>query len=466
MSLALRSVRTNFRPWEIVIVLLLIVSVLLGAAGFAFKAQIVRMLPAADEVAGPPTGILHFLDQGIDSWKPMKLALTIFHSEAGDQIYETLRNFQLSGDGGLAGDLSHFADTKKFQYPLTSLLPIEVLGAVGLDSIRSLNVINLIMYLAGIAAVGFVAVQCFGSSSQTSLNETYIFLFAALASLTFYPIFVPLVLGNMQLWIDCFFAFACLAWLRGRAFLAGFLIALAATIKPQFAAMLIWALLWRQWLFCGGFLSVAIPVALASVLYFGLHNNLAYLDLLRLISQHGETLSNNESVNGIVHRLIEDGGTGILLFDKDNYAPYRPVVYIFTMLSTLVFALIAFLPPLLRRGEQPTIIDFSIASICFTIGAPIVWRMHYGTLLPIYIIALKFVLDEPDPRARMRLAIMLGASWLLCASYLPFFRLLYESPWNLAANPHFFAALLLLAVLLRWGGVWQRRGAQRLARFA
>lgn len=104
--------------------------------------------------------------------------------------------------------------------------------------------------------------------------------------------------------------------------------------------------------------------------------------------------------------------------------------------------------------------DFVVASICITLGSPIVWLYHYGVLLPAFVIALSAVLREAASPARTRLLAMLGVSWLLCASYLPFARLIYLSPWKIIANPRFFGALLLLFVLSHVGRVWRRRPVQ------
>jgi Glycosyltransferase family 87 len=458
--------------WFVIMIAVVGASLLLSAAGVVLKSQIVSMLPAADEKAGPPTGILTFLDGGIDSWKPMKLASKIFHSPAGDNLYETLRAFQLSGAAGAAGDLSQFSDTKKFQYPLTSLLPLELLETIGLGSVRSLNLINLFMFAATVIAIGYLS--CRPLHLQATLERcepdyafakrAFLFAVAVGVSLTFYPAFNALVNGNIQLWINCLFAFTCLAWVMGLEAEAGILVALATAVKPQLGALLLWATLWRRWYFCAGFLGAAIPVALISIVYFGMHNNASYLELLATIARHGERLASNESINGMLHRFLEEGGTGGLVRDVDDYAPYRPIVHALTTISAIAFALMAFMPSVLRRAEDPTIFDFATASICFTIGSPIVWLAHYGILLPLFVIAFKAALCESVSRHKGRIFVLLGIAWLLCATYLPFVRLLYRSPWNLGANPHFFGALILLFLLFHMGKVWPTPLLPRLGR--
>jgi len=417
-----------------------LVSVALGAAGFALKSRVVAALPAAMETAGPPLGVLHFVDNAIDSWKPMALALTIFHSPEHDRLFEALRDFQVADSFGRAGDLSAFEDSKKFQYPLSSLLPIEALRAIGFGTVRNLNLIDILFYLLELIAVVYLADRVFAASSAR--DRLAVAAVALAIAGTYYPVFMALTYGNIQLWIDLFFTAACVAWWKRRFFAAGLAIGLAAMIKPQFAALLLWAVLWRQWRFGAGFLAVAVPVGLASLAYFGLHNNLAYLDVLSLISQHGERYYLNESVNGIVHRLIEDGSTPVLAGDLGDYAPYRQAVYGATLIAAAIFAAIALLPAWRRAGEGPDIVDLALAATCFTIGAPVVWPYHYGILLPVFVVALKAALDRP------RALAVLAVAWVLCASYLPLIRLVYHAPWNLAGNPCFFGAILLIGVLV------------------
>src|SRR5262245_6733108 len=118
MNPTLTTTFAKLRPWHLVLAATVTASLFIGAAGVVLKAKVVAMLPAAHEAPAAPTGILHFLNNGIDSWKPMKLATTIFHGSEGNRIFEVLREFQKTGSAGKAGDLSYFTDATKFQYPL------------------------------------------------------------------------------------------------------------------------------------------------------------------------------------------------------------------------------------------------------------------------------------------------------------------------------------------------------------
>ena len=418
-----------------------------------FKGEIVRSLPYQNEVAGPPTGAITFINDATDSWGPMKLALAIHRGPHGDQLFERLKAFQLTDDPDSFDEAAAFSAGRKFQYPLSSLIAISVLERVGLDSIPSLNLINLLCFLINLAAVAYLAICCFGDCDRLlpQGNKTWehmlIGTFGLGIAITFYPNFCAVTNGNLQMWVDLLFNFVILAWIKEKKFLAGVLIALICGFKPQLAPLLVWAVLWRQWSFCKGFLFVGVFLAITSVVMYGWHNNLAYFDLLRDLSRRGSTTFANESVNGILHRLIEGGSERAMVFDPGRYAPYRPIVYFFTFTFALCMAALAFLPAIFRSKKEPTLFDFAVVSICFTLASPMIWIYHYGILLPVFVITCKQVVALPLTRQRTQLMVMLAVSWFLCASYMPMTRLIYEAPWNILSVPRFYGALLLLFVV-------------------
>jgi hypothetical protein len=77
-------------------------------------------------------------------------------------------------------------------------------------------------------------------------------------------------LGQIQIWIDTGFTFACLALLANRKLAAGALIGLICLIKPQFGVFAVWALLRREWRFMLGAAITLVPCGLISLVFFGL----------------------------------------------------------------------------------------------------------------------------------------------------------------------------------------------------
>jgi hypothetical protein len=269
---------------------------------------------------------------------------------------------------------------------------------------------------------------------------------AIAAALTFYPDVRADVLGQIQVWIDFLFTCAVIAWLLERRLLAGVLIGLACTIKPQFGLLLFWGLLWREWAFSAGMLAAFVPIALVSLLRYGLHAHLGYLEVLAFLSRHGESFFANNSVNGILNGYFSAANN--IVWDPVGFPTYHPLIYAGTATaSILALGAIVFLP-LLSRETRPGVADFGVASICTVVGSPVAWEHHYGILLPLYGVALRCFLDQPaGPRRRIRLTC-LAISWILVSNFIPFANLLTRTPFSAMQAYLFFGALLLLALLL------------------
>jgi alpha-1,2-mannosyltransferase len=380
-------------------------------------------------------GMLHASIRA-DSWGPMMQALSVLRSPERDALYQTL----------------FFSGHVRFQYPPTSLLSPDLLSVVGLASVRALNAINSVVYLLNAGAVGVLVWLLFRGRgrvighSEGGPSVGGMVAIATAAAFVFYPVVRADVLGQIQVWIDFLFTCALIAWVLERRLLAGILIGLACTIKPQFALLLVWGLLWRQWGFSLGILAAVVPVGVVSLLRYGLSAHLGYLQVLAFLSRHGESFFANNSVNGILNGYLSS--TNSLYWDAVRFTPYNPVVYGGTVAaSVLVLAAIVFLP-LLSRKVRPGIADLGIASICTVIGSPVAWEHHYGILLPLYAVALKYLLDWPaGPQRSLRLGC-LAASWILVANFIPFANLLAGTPFSVFQAHIFFGALLLLVLLL------------------
>lgn len=374
-----------------------------------------------------------------DSWGPMLQALRVLHGSERDALYQVL----------------FFTGHVRFQYPPTSLVSLDLLSALGITSFRALNAINLVVYCVNAGAAGFLMWLLFGGRdrmagrSSPGLHPGGMAAIGFAAAFTFYPDIRAGVLGQIQVWIDLLFTSAVIAWLLGRRFLPGILIGLACTIKPQFGLLLLWGLLWREWAFSGGILAALVPVAVVSLVRYGLKAFLDYLDVLAFLSRHGESFFANNSVNGILNGYISSNNS--LYWDSLQFTPYNPAVYAGTAAaSALVLAAVVYLP-LSGRKTRPGIADLGVASICTVIGSPVAWEHHYGILLPLFGVMLKYLLDQPaGPRRGINL-VCLGVSWLLVADFIPFSNLLARTPFSILQANLFFGALLLLVLLLRWG---------------
>lgn len=364
-----------------------------------------------------------------DSWTPMRKAIGVWKGPQGDRIYEELFHGQKI----------------KFQYAPTSLVYLYGLKNIGASSDDALNIINVVLFSAGAIALVYTALLL--ATSHSGLREPWyrhalLAFLTVIALVTYYPSVKALELGQIQVWINSLFVFACVAWLRGAKVTAGCLLALAATIKPQFGIFLLWALIWREWRFLWGFLGAGIAVGCISLLLFGLHNHIAYLDVLSYLSRHGESFYANQSVNGLLHRAFGNGNN--LTFDFDSFPPADIRVIAGTLVASVVLFVIA-LSPGLRATRRPSIVDFSIAALCATLASPIVWEHHFGIMLPQLVIALWGLMAVNSGRVPLAILTM---SWILSTNYLPATNLASGSLFNFIQSYLLIAALLLLGILI------------------
>jgi hypothetical protein len=369
---------------------------------------------------------LHPSDRG-DSWLPMQQALKLLHGPGRDRLYETL----------------FFGDHVRFQYPPTSLLALEPLTRLGLGKVFWLNALNSLVFTAN--ALG-TAVLAWLLLRRTGASRGALALLAGALCFVFYPLARAHVLGQIQLWIDFAFTGALILWRLDRRLLAGVLIGLACSIKPQLGLLLVWALLWGERGFAAGMLLALAPIGAVSLALYGLHDHLAYLKVLSFLSRHGETYFANNSVNGIVNAYF--AGAESLRWTASVLPPFRPAVYAATVAASIAFLALIVVPPVVARGRKADLGDLAVAAICTVAGSPVAWEHHYGLLLPLFVLALAQLLTRPPGAGRWRRTSVLLAAWTLVANFIPFVVLAAGTPWAAAQAHIFFGALLLLGLFL------------------
>lgn len=371
-----------------------------------------------------------------DSWHPMLDALSVLYSAHDHaRLYEVI-----------------FFDQKvKFQYPPTSLLPLDLLERLNLASYAHLNGLNSLVFLANAMVLAWIAVLLFiprnKSGAPDRLTQIGIAGMAFSATFLFYPLVIAKVLGQIQLWVDLLFTFTVLCWLLNRRMLAGMLIGLACILKPQAGILLVWALALREWNVARGIVITAVPILGVSLLAYGFHNHVAYLKTLSFLSAHGEAYFANNSVNGLLNRLLGNGEN--LKFLDHDFPPFHPVVYAGTM-AFAVAALIAMLAPALLGRRPATVLDLATAIICSVMMSPIAWEHHYGVLAPLYLVALRAWLDRYGERETWYALGALVLSWTLTATFIPGTNLFAHGPFNFLQSYILFGAIILLGLMFWW----------------
>lgn len=372
---------------------------------------------------------------GEDSWYPTTRALDLLKSSPEAPIYQTL----------------FFAGHVKFQYPPSGLLYIDMLRHLGLTASTAYNATN-----AGLAILTGLASAMFATKLLPPLKLWGLRLpttpIIYLAAVLFYPTRLGLQLGQMQVPLGLLITLACLARLNARGLLAGCLIAAAASVKPQFALFGLLAVRQRDWEFLLGFSIVIAAAFLLSLALYGWTNNFDYLKVLSFLSQHGEYHHLNQTINGILNRWLYEGPS--LDHDLDNpipnsaFPPYIQLVYLGTMITSLLLIAVAFALPPTGAGKS-NILGFCLAIVLFTMASPIAWVHHYNVALPAIVVALSACLNDLNGTSRRALLALVFLSFALIGlPLMPAFGPTIPA-LNLPQSHVFLGACVLIGVLLR-----------------
>lgn len=378
-----------------------------------------------------------FLQQHDDSWGPMFKALQYLHENHAESIYSHL-----------------FLNEKiKFQYPLTSLLPLLFIEHLTSDRHIQLLILNILSWVATITTIIF-ALKIFKLSSDRFLNEPKadgkdrvfrVFLLLVMG-VTFYPAIKPHVIGQIQVFINCFFTLSVWFWLKRQQSIAGVFVGMMLLIKPQYLLIAVWGLLRKKYSFMLTLLSVCIVGFACSIFLFGLSNNFDYFIVLRSISRTGESFYFNQSMNGLLNRLLFNGNN--LSFEINSFPPYNSIIYLGTLLSTFFLILSALLVGFIRPGLHGDVRDFMIITLSCTIASPVAWEHHYGILLVIYAFLFPYVIRQSIfGRITMPIFIL---SYVLSSNYWGIAnRLAYVPILNVLQSHLFVAALIILVFLYK-----------------
>lgn len=395
----------------------------------------VRMTAVAD--AGRVLGLQKVKDA--DSWRPMLRAVRCLRDEAGRLLYTSL----------------FFEQRTKFQYPPASLLLMwpavmetvtAALGRVGLDWVGALTGVSWVLVLVTAALTGAILRRGLGGPDRAPLSRREAIVLnvtGAALTLAFYPVGRSYALGQIQVWINALFTAVVWCWLAGRESVAGVLAGVMCLLKPQYAFLLLWGTLRRRARFTlAGAATVGAGLALA-VTMFGVANHLDYLPVLSHIARHGEGYYTNQSVNGLLNRLLSNGNN--LDWDAAAFAPFHPAVYAGTLVSSATFLGLALLPSR-RRSAGSSALDLGLAAMACTLASPVAWEHHYGVFLPIYAVLFGALCG----RARSWLGLVpLAVSYALTANFFVALNRFADTPFNFLQSYVLAGGLLALGLAYR-----------------
>ncbi len=368
-----------------------------------------------------------------DSWWFIAQALDYIEQHPSGLVYQEL----------------FFNQHLKFQYPTTSLLFFDFIRS---NTVYELGTLFSLFNFISIVTLPFLAWFCYNLYYRENIPTFFIeklsdikqfstlFGFFGL-TLLFYPIIISIYLGQVQTWIVVLVAWAILCFSQQKYVMSGVLLAICTTIKPQWALIFIWAALRKQWsMFFSGIIILLLAVTLAIILY-GANNFFDYLNTLTFLSQHGESYFANQSINGLMHRLLQNGV--IDRFLPGEFPPYNATVYFTTIISSILIISFALF---WRVNKKPTDIDLSIIILAATVASPVAWNHHYGVLLPIFSLAFYYT-QKLRPFGKQSLLFLLVCYGITSQNFDPITYKILSSPWNFMQSTMLFGVMFFFYIL-------------------
>ncbi len=359
-----------------------------------------------------------------DSWRPMLLAYQFKKDSPKGDLYSLFFEKQI-----------------KFQYPPTSLIFFDLIPS----SLTKLQEGSF-----GPEFRSWVSLFSWGALIMTAILSAMILgakgpaiILCGVSAFLFYPLTIGYELGQIQVFLNALAALALWAILKKKDALSGAVIGLCCLVKPQWSVFLIWALVRKRWRFASAMGLVCVAGLVVSVMQFGWHDHLRYLDVLKMISRQGEMFWPNQSMNGLMNRFLQYGSFKF-------FAPYHPVVYGMTLLSSALIFVLALWPMSRRAMPEALEVDFAVVLMAATMASPVAWGHHYGVLFPVFAMALP-LLKRNKILGEATLPLLL-VSYLAISQVMVRPDILYADRWFGLLGSHVYAggwALFLLLITLR-----------------
>lgn len=275
--------------------------------------------------------------------------------------------------------------------PVVGLHPDEARYQVGLA-----NHVLFVVILGLIAAV-------LGAGGALTLWELGAVL---IMTATFYPLLRALELNQAMVITTACLGAAVVALQHGKQSVAGVALALGALFKPPLALM-VPLLFWhaRRTLYAA--LATGAVLLVASLIYAGLGNHVAYLTHVLPEMSRGYAYYANQSWNGFVLRFFIGDDSLTVFRQSEGLAAARAIAQVLAI-ATYAFAVVV----LRRARNAPPAEAFVFAWLAATLASPIAWEHHYAPAVFVFTLWYRRAQDM-TPR---QLALLAGA-YALMASY-------------------------------------------------
>lgn len=228
---------------------------------------------------------------------------------------------------------------------------------------------RLVFFVVGM----LVAAALVGRRRWPSWGEA---LAVAAAMVGFLPMVRALALNQASLYVTAFVGAAWVAMDRGAEGVAGVFLALAAAVKPHLFGVV--PMLWwhaRRAVIGAGVAGAVLGAA--SIALAGVENHVVYVTEVLPVAARGYAFSPNQSIGGMLHRLLSDAPIDSFELAAPNAAVMRATIAIGAALYAGALAVVR-----RARGRADLRLDvLALAWLVTTMGSPIAWGHHYAAAL-------------------------------------------------------------------------------------
>lgn len=379
-----------------------------------------------------------FTDEiGNDSWRPMKLAYDHWTESQGQSLLYT--------------DLL-LPVKVKFLYPPTALLITQFIEENNIDLLAfstAATIIFLFLMVAGVVATGLYSYKEYKAPQLSAKEQTAVGIVLTLLLFTFYPVVKAGTLGQMQVWLNAFFAISILCYITGHDVLAGIMLGLMASIKPHYALFILWGLLRGNTRLVIAITATGMLGVLLGMHEFGFAMYLDYLRGLSFVTQHGESYYTNQSFNALVGRLFSVRYPEIfnnLRWNGYRYPPYNVWIFSFTQITSIATLVISLIKTK-SQSRESKLADFLLMGLGATLASPIAWEHHYGILFPVFVCTWLILWFGNTPLKNTWIKITFVVLYLIAANVFPFAKFVAGSYFNILQSYLLIAASGMFVIL-------------------
>ncbi|CAG1007400.1 hypothetical protein ANAEL_03531 [Anaerolineales bacterium] len=380
-----------------------------------------------------------FTDEiGDDSWRPMKLAYEHWIESEGQSL--------------LYSDLL-LTQKVKFQYPPTALLLTQLMERNDIDLLSfttATTFIFLFLMMAGMMGTALYWLEKYKTPPLSTTEKVTTGVLLVFLLFTFYPAVKAGTLGQIQVWLNAFFAIAILCFITGYETAAGILLGLMASIKPQYALFVIWGLLRGNRRLVIAMIVTGLLGLLLGMREFGFAMYMDYLRGLSFLAQHGESYYSNQSFNGLAGRFFSIKYPDLfnnLKWRGYYFPPYNKWIFLFTQITSIAILLISLMKTKSKSIESK-LADFLLMGLGATLASPIAWEHHYGILFPIFVCVWLILWFGNSPFKSSWIKAAFVIFYLVAANVFPFAKFVAESYFNILQSYLLMAASGLFFILL------------------